>query len=246
MNFGEIEERVKSYILDLPEETDELVPDWINQAVREAEDRYNFRHMEATIQVQTVVGVRELTAPNSRYKAQRADPFLLYKNGSTREIDWAPSQSDMLRQFPEASEDPTRGAGAPQFLLEVYDEYESAYELHVYPLPDGNSDWANGEYRVRVPYWRYSVDLVDGGDTNFFTLNAPFYLIYRATSLGCEFNRDEQRGQYYLGKAEGEYQRIVGSAKRAKVGRRDELTIRTGVNGPAKTPRLGRRYYRRL
>lgn len=245
MNFAQIQSNVENYLLDLPDETQAAIPSWINEATRDAERRFNWRHMEAEIEIQTVVGVRELVNEPLRYKESRGYPYVLHQDGGRDEIQWAPSLSDMLRQVPEASIDPTKGAGEPAFLLARYDEYDDDYELSVYPLPDGRSQWANGEYRIRIPYWRYTAE-GPGLATNWFSQNLPYYLIFKAAALGFEFNRDEQRAQYFERRAEQQFKKGSGQQKRARLQGNPTLSFNVGAYGPGRRARVRRGRYRGL
>lgn len=245
MNFAEIQSNVENYLLDLPDETQAAIPGWINEATRDAERRFNWKHMEAEIEIQTVAGVRELVNEPLRYKEGRGNPFLAHKDGDNEEILWASSLQNMLRLAPESSDDTTLGAGKPQFLLALYDEYEDDFELHCYPLPDGNSDWANGEYRIRIPYWRYTAEGPTLA-TNWFSQNLPYYLIFKAAAMGFEFNRDEQRAQYWERRAEQQFKKGSGQQKRARLQGNPTLSISMGAYGPGRRPKLGRGRYRRL
>ncbi len=244
MNFAQVQTNVENYLLDLPSETQALIPDWIERAVREAEEDFNFDHMQAEARIQTVAGVRELLNEPLRYKEGRGNPYLLTSDGDREPIQWAASFEDMLAQSPESSTDTTLGADKPAFILGRYDEYDDDFELEVYPLPDGNSNWDNGEYRIRIPYWRYT-DGSSNNSTNWFTQNIPFYVIFKAAAFGFEFNRDERRAQYWEKRAMQQLRKAKGKQKRARLNGRS-LSANPGVFSPGRRPRLGRGRYRRL
>jgi hypothetical protein len=234
MNFDTIVTNVENYLLDLPAETVALVPTWVNEAIKDAEKRYNFTHMKREqLLIETTVNQRFLIAIAANWKEDRVLPYLTDNNGFTGEIDWAPSNSDMVRQY---SDDPTVDIGAPQFLLNEYDETLETYVYNVFPYPDGQSQYTNGEYRVNIPYYAYTGDL-SGSENNFITNNGEFYVIYKAVAMGMFFNRDEQRGGAYDQLAEREYKKLKNQDKRTKNQRRNELTIRTQANRAGRYPR---------
>lgn len=235
MNFATIQTKVKDYLLDLPDETELLVPEWINFVIREAEDDHNFRYMEAVEQYPTVEGNRDLGLKPDRWKDFRGYPYLIRDDGGTSEIDWAASLSDMVRQY---SDDPDVDKGAPQFLLQSEDSFD------VYPYPDGQSDYTDGEYVLDVPYWRYSAELTADVDTNWLTDNYPWYVIFAAVSKGLVFNRDEQRAAGYVGMATDQYRRAVRKDKRSRLPDRMSLSVRPRVYGPGRQPRGSRSRWR--
>jgi len=232
MDLQTARQRVQDYIIDLSAETQALIDAWINEAVNAAENRYNFRYMEQTLARETVAGVRKLDDKPALWKEAGSSPWLEYGDSAAREIEWGPSESEMLRQFSALDDE-----GQPRFLL------ETDTELHVYPLPDGQSDWPDDEYRVRVPYWSYSATLSNNADTNSLLSQAPWYVIFYAVAEGLVFNRDEQRAGVYQGKAEAQFVRARSQDKRSRLPDRMTLVPRRGTFGSAAA---GRPRYRRL
>ena len=234
MQFNDLISNVAKYLLDTPEDTTDLIPVWVNQAVEDAENRHNFRHMERTLAIVTTPNVREQVDVPALYKESRSDPFLIRNDGAVDEINWAPSRSDMIRQY---GDDPAIDIGSPQFILEIFDGSEDVTEFHSYPFPDTQSLYGDGNYRLNLPYYALSAAMVDGSDSNFITNKSQFYVIYRATHYGMLFNRDEARAIVYATQAEQQYQILKRVDKKGRVRRRDELTISLGANQPSKLPR---------
>lgn len=226
--FAQLKTRVKDYLIDVPTKTDALVGAWINRAVRVAEEQHNFRHMEALHEATTTVSTRKLDDKPSDWKENREPPYFLREDGSTREMAWSPSGTDMRRQF---DVEDTDDQGDPDFLL------ETETELHVFPFPDGASDWdSDFEYRIKVPYWAYTAELVNDGDTNWFTDKAEWYVTFFAVAEGLLFNRDTQEATLYLERAATEYGRVRTVDKRARALSPRQLVPRVGVFGPARKP----------
>lgn len=237
MNFGQIQDEVESWLLDLPDGAATRVPGWINAAIKEATTRYNFKAMEAEEAATTVDQTRELFTKPATWKARRSEPYLINQDGSVTPISWAQSESQMLRTY--AIQAPSEGntaavdEGEPRYLL----ERETTVE--VFPLPDDGSDWDNGLYRMRVPYWAHMADLSVDADTNFFTDEMPYYCIWKAVELGLEWARDEQRAERYAQRAEREFVIAKNKDKLAKLPGR--LTLETHKNVYAGEPRTGNR-----
>lgn len=239
MDLSTIRGYVKDYMVDVPSTvTNALIDAWVNEGLRKAETRHNFRYMEAQDDFTTTVSTRKLSDKPDRWKEFRGWPWYLREDGSDRQVLWAPSASDMRTQFDDADTDDD---GAPQFVLETTDE------LHVYPYPNGDSDYSDGEYRLKVPYWKRSADLSEDSDgevVNPLIGLAPWYPIWYAVHEGLLLTRDEQRAGIYLNKAEQEFKLAVGRDKRSRLPDRMTLVPRTGVYGNSLNPRnrRGRRF----
>jgi hypothetical protein len=229
--FQEIRERVESYLLDDVPETNALIPAFVNDAVRKAEEDYNLTDMKRMLEVVTIEGARVLEALPADWKQRRDDPWVEQSSGAVHEIQWAPSQSEMLRQYGNSTE---FDSGSPRFVLEEQNE------LWVYPLPDDRSSFSDGDYRLRIPYWGYSPELASNDDENYMTRKAEWYLIYYAVAEGFLKNQDERQAAIYQGKAAYRLQRFVNQDKRARLPRRMTLAPRRDVFGAGKRPRRGR------
>lgn len=234
MDFSTIKGHIREYVIDVPAETEALLDDWVNEALLDAERRHNFQHMYATESYTTTEDTRKLGDVPDNYKEPRGLPWKLFDDGQTVEFDWAASESDMIRQY---GNDNDLDDGEPEFLLEVYNQTSGKREFHLYPLPDDNSDYSDGDYRIEVPVWLYSPALADEGDTNWFTNQFPFYLIYKATYFGLLFNRDESRASAFNQLAEQMYRNAKSLDKRSKIPPRFTMPARRGVHAPSKRPR---------
>lgn len=229
MNLSAITDRVREYLLDLPQHNEILILDWINLAIRSIEDRHNFEYMQQQANFTTSEGARTLGPKPERWKAFREDPYIARADGSNMEIDWAASHSDMVRQYGDSEE---HDSGPPRFVL------EKVAGLDVYPLPDGRGDYSDGEYRIRIPYWAYSPTLHEqSSEVNWLMANYPWYIISAAVAEGMIFNRDEARAATFVGLSERERARAIATDKRSKLPRRMELTPRGRVFGPGRSPR---------
>ena len=237
MEFGQIQDEVEGWLLDLPSGVQAKVPGWINEAQRDACRRHNFRAMEEELLPVTADQQRVLVAKPDDWKEARSLPYMYRQDGSTKELDWAPSESDMIRtyaiQLPDEGNTTPADEGEPRYIL----EYPT--ELHVFPLPDDESDWDDDDYRIVIPYWKYLADLSGDNDTNWFTDNHAYYLIWKAVSIGFAYNRDEERAEYYEGKAEPFFKRLKRQDKISRIG--DRLTLSVNKDVYAARPRRGNR-----
>lgn len=227
MQNAEIKAEVESWLLDLPNGATQRVQGWVNEAIREACKRYNFRQMEATASYETVEHARELGAKPADWKENRELPYYIRQDGSTREIEWAPSESDMVRTYaidpPQEGNQAPIDEGAPRWL------YERPDTIDVYPFPDAKADWDDGNYRIIVPYWRYPEALAEDEDENFLTIEAPFYVIFKAVEMGFKWNRDTTNAAQFAVEAEMQFKRLERADKLSKFPDRINLAVHTGA-----------------
>lgn len=225
--FAQIKSRVERYLIDLPEGVSDEIDGWVNEGINTAEDRYNFRAMQATAQFTTADGVRELTKP-SDWKEMRVVPWL-DEDGHTEEIKWAPSHSEMVRMF---NQDPDLDYGKPKFLL------ETETQLIIYPYPDETSLNDDDNFIINVPYWKTLAELSADADNNYFTNAMEDYVVFFAIAEGLVFNREEERAAVYVSKAEQKFQQAMRKDKRSKLPRRLSLNVYSDVYGNTDRSRL--------
>lgn len=219
MQYSEIQDEVLRNLIDTPTAVQEGVPDYINRAMRTLQGKHNFKVMEAEIDYTTTEGTRVLSATMpTRFKEWRLEPFCLADDGTWWELTWAPNITAVRRMWSDEDE------GAPQALYEAEpstDDYVNAIE--VYPLPDGNSDYDNGEYRISVPYHAYVADLSADADSNWFTTNATEWLIFQATAEGFFTDWDENRATVWTQRAANKFDEVKMLDKRKRLGGVREL-----------------------
>lgn len=180
MTFLEIKTEVEGNIIDLPAFVTNSVPALVNAALVDIQVDHNFKVMEATLEDQlTTVSDTTLVAAPDRFKEFRGRPYYVQNTGDVRYLDYSPDKSSVLTLFPRDKTDRPR-------VLTLSDPIDEnlAMNLEVYPIPDGLSDYLDGEYRITIPYWRYVTPLASDSAVNWFTANADRYLVERATSLG--------------------------------------------------------------
>lgn len=230
MTLAELVAIVEGYLLDEVAATNALVTDFINKAIRDAEVRpHNFKHMETSATYTTTDDTQLLNALPSLWKDKRSRPFLNRNDGTRGELDWT-TENEAWRWYP-LSTIPVAENGEPEQVL------VTATEILVYPEPDEESDWGDGNYRVVVPYYAYSDELEDDADTNWWTLNAPWYVIYQATMEGLIRNREENRAGVYASMAEKQYQKVRVADARSRVSSRATLVPHRDAYARTRPPR---------
>lgn len=227
--LAQIRTKVLAYMIDQPASAVALVDGWINAGIGYAERQHNFRHMEALLEMVTVEETRVVSALPSGWKENRADPWRTDAAGATREIEWLPSENEAVRIFHDDS------TGTPAYLLERNGNIEA------WPLPDGNADHDDGEYRISAPYWKYSPDLAADGESNWLTENGLDFVLNYAVYEAMIFLREEERAAVYLrragvrdpstGRTGGYLGELIRVDKGSRLSRRINLKPRSGVFG---------------
>lgn len=225
--YQEIQDSVLRRLIDTPTAVSTEVPLLINKALVKIQSLHNFKIMQYTQAYTTTVNTRVLGARPTDWKEPRGKPFYVDELGSTYEMAYSPQRIDVQTYW--ATDD----IGEPEHLLEADpSDVAGTRSFEVWPLPDGNSDYANGEYRISVPYWRYLPALSAGGDTNWFTVNAEEWIIARATEQGFSLDWDEDRAKYWRGEAAKEWKDILLRDKYEWLAGFDTLVPHHGARAP--------------
>ena len=222
VTFLNLQDRAKVYILDLPTDVVSELPSLINDAIRAIQKGHNFRAMEASTSFTTSEGSHTL-GQITDLKEVRDLPWLEHGDGGNDELDWAQSKSQIIREFAiNAATDKSN----PAVILEA----DADGNFEVYPFPDSNSLWGDGDYRVHLPYWKYLADLSADGSSNWFTDNADLYVLYSAVSRAFALNFDEDRAERWALRAAQEQGAAVKADKRSRLTRRFTITPRRDVH----------------
>lgn len=229
--FAEIKTRVERRVIDLPTSVQNEVGTLVNEALRTIQTRHNFKVMEAESgPTVTTEDSHTLLAVPSDFKEYRKKPYVLRDDGDSYPIQVLHSRGTVIRLF---GDEANRDEGEPLVLLDAEPSDEAGTRnWEVWPYPDGNSDYSDGEYRVVVPYWKYLAALSADSDTNWFTVNAEEWLVNRATSEAFFLDWDEQRGTVWAERANAEFQKVVMRDKHFRMSGVDTLTLHLDVHAP--------------
>ena len=237
MDFATIKTEVASWLLDLPSGASSRIGDWVNEAIRQAAERHNFLGMQDGGTYSTTNEDRTLTEKPANWKELRGDPFLIHQDGTTTPLTFTPSISDLLTrygaQLPAEGNTTPADIGTPRYLI------EGSTHLFVYPIPDDESDWDNGLYRIEVRHWALPATLVQDTDENFLTVDCPYYCIFKAASLGFRWNKDRDSATEFEVEAEKQFKSFRRRDRMGRVPDRLTIPIYKGANG--RIPRTGRR-----
>lgn len=237
--FATLKTRVQARLIDVTPTITTEISELINSAIRAAEDLYNYKIMRAELAYTTTIGDHRLpdtgTSIPTDWKESRADPYLRMGEAGiqgTKRIAWAASEEEMVKLF---SKDDPNDKGQSIF---VYEKFEDGI-FEVYPFPDGQSQWTDGEYRIVIPYWKMLPELADDADENWFTTNMDAYIKAEATAQGFLLNWDEERASVYLRLSEKERRSAEAKEAKTKIPRNITLIPKRDVNAPT----TGRRIY---
>lgn len=225
--YLELQNEVKTKLIDTPTAIQTIAPKLVNRALKTLQ-AHNFMVMEAEQAYVTVLNQRSLGSLPGDFKEFRGEPWMQqFTSAKVRPITVATSREGLLRAI-----DPD-DTGWPHAVLNGMPTTLGVRTLEVYPLPDGLSDYTDGEYRITLPYWRYMVDLSAPGDTNWFTINAEEYIVYKAVAEGFAMDWDEQRSAVWEQKAELERKKVIKIDKMLQVSAmRTMVPHYKGVNSP--------------
>lgn len=207
-NFGSIKARVARRMVDSTTAFTAEIGDFVNDAFKEVQDRYNFPWMKAVASYTTAVGTRTLGPTPTDYKSWREHPYLLQNtDGTSIPLVMVRSQAAALAGIADQ-----RKNRPEQIVQDMEDVNQSTgtTNLFVYPLPDGVSDYTDGEYRVKVPYWRTYPDMVNDGDQNPATLdrNIAKFMLEWAMYLSFPMDWNDGRAEVWRQMAERTWVRI--------------------------------------
>lgn len=227
-NFQDLQDRVKTYLIDVPTSISTLAPSLVNEALTKLQAKHNFKVMKAEFLINTQTAQRILAPIPENFKEFRERPYYVEELGLTRWVNIAPNEA-AAEAYRSTTDD-----GSPQFILEGLLNEDGSGNWEIYPLPDTNSDYTDGEYRLVIPYWKYLQRLSANSDQNWFTNFDPAieWIVASATAEGFAINEDEDRAQYWEGKAQKKWDDVLLISKRQALAGFDTLVPYTGARSP--------------
>lgn len=229
--FVAIQARVNRRVIDLPSAVVAEVPRLVNVALHKLQQKHDFKIMEQEIAAFTLLNTHPLLAtiggsaltigPNNiNVKKWRGEPwYLTFNEGSPRRLSWANSREDIWGSIPQGGAT-VLSASYPAIVLEEMPDDTGTRTLSVYPLPDGASDYADGEYRITIPAWRYLPALVNDADHNWFTdqVSGEEFIVRWAAGEAFALNWDFQKYGVLTAQSEIHFKDLVKDDKLARLG----------------------------
>lgn len=234
-DFATIQKRVLRQVenkFDLPEALLVELPSVVNEQIRRAIDMHPWRCTQTVHSVITTVATRTLGVLPTNWRSRSWRPYYVHFSGAVTHIQWALSHEDVTQMFSDMPDD----KGAPQYVF----DRSAAGDLAVYPFPDGESDYGDGEYRIGIPYTKYLAALVNATDTNWFTDNAENFLVYASVgellarlqqgeAVAWMLTEDPTRAP--RSQADREFRRILRIDKLSQIATNPTITPRRDVYG---------------
>lgn len=230
--LAEIRARVLSIVIDQTAAVLAAVDDEIRSAQRRAEDRHGFWVMETGVNYTTTEDDVNLGSKPSLYARRMDQPFAFDGLGGVWPLEMVSTVIETVKSFDLSP----LTKGRPQLIEEKTDEFL------VYPKPDNLAPagplFSDGNYRIRVPYYKREATLSADLDTNWFSENAADYLTWRAAQELLDLNRDNAEMLKYTAKAEGELRRLIRDDKKARFAKDFVLRPRRDVQSQFRQVRM--------
>lgn len=228
--FLDLQNRVSERVIDLPPTVQAQVPALINEAIRSAQRKYNFRAMEGSATLITAVGTLTPT-PNviANFKEYKdKGPYMLRNLIKAKQQLEVTADDAALAALADIN-----NPDEPDFIISAVDPTSGATTFTIYPYPDGLSDWPDGNYRIVVPYYSYSVPLSAPADQNWFTNFMDDYIYRQATGNAFALDWDYNSMALWLQQADVYYKEAKNADKMTRLAGTDTFVpMWQGANQP--------------
>ena len=231
--YLELQNRVLTRLIDVPTAVTAEVPTLVNNALSELQTRHNFLIMRETFETGTTIATRALVdAVPADWKTWRKRPYVKERYGS---ISWLKVAENIEDAEGYYGHDNTIDLGSPKAIGIDDPAEDGSSTFLIYPYPDGNALWGDGEYDIIIPYWKYVTPLSANGDENWFTNNVhcEWFIVNYAVAEGFRLNWDFQKAEAYDVLAEAAYQKARVLDKMKVLGGMTTLVPHMGAEEPA-------------
>jgi len=234
--YGQLQSLVEKIIIDLPTTVSAEVGALINAAQRELQRRHDFKVCEAVSSVfETVTETELLGSVPSDWHKWRGYPINIDVNGGVSDLGIANSRQDAEREWGsiqggEHTIETMIGPPKILFIGEPTSEAGAA-SFYVRYIPDEESEYDDGNYRIQVPYWKFLTALSADGDTNWFTVNGEYAIAYLAAAEGFALDWDEERAAIWAQKAAIKVKEVIDLDKRLRFAQIDTLVPNPDAHG---------------
>lgn len=207
--FAEVKDSVAKLVLEQNSEVIGQIDDFVKRAQEVFEDGFGLPVLQKDTSFQTVNGLGFGGPLPTDFNRLREPLAILHKDTSLTSMSQI-TRSDVIAN--KKLSDPTWGQPS-EFLIDHPNDLFLLFPTPNIPSDGGYLD--TGKYTIAVYYWGREATLSDDADTNWFTLNARYALIWEAAALAFEFNSDPI-ATYWFARAKGERRRLRAKFKRAK------------------------------
>lgn len=214
-----LQEDVQAILIDSPSAVTSRIARLVNWGKKRCQQLYNFEVMKAELAANTTLATRNLVAVPSDFKEYRDKPYFLRADGTKGKMEIATNRERLLFDYGNTD------LSYPQYILRAEPtNVAGATFWEAWPLPDGNSDYTAapaGEYRVKIPYWKFLPDFAVNGDTDWIAENAEWAIIYYACAKGFELDWDVEKNAEYIAKGKAELEEVKRIDKTLKLSQTD-------------------------
>lgn len=230
MTFIDLQNRVSTRVIDLPPAVQAEVPALINEAIRSAQRKHNYRAMEQSVVMTTAINSLSPTPNTVANFKEYMDkgPYLQQYLVKAKRYVTTTGPDASLAILSDIN-NPTE----PRFLINGVNPLSSVVSFSIAPYPDINSDWPDGNYRIVLSYYAFTPKLVNSGDTNWFVDNADDYIIREATGQAFALDWDYNSMALWLQQADVKLKEVVKADKMNRISSVDALVpFWQGANQP--------------
>lgn len=213
MAFIDIKTAVLTNLIDLPAAVSAAVPKLINNAIRNAERRYNFKYMEVETGFSTVVGTLFVGSIINFKEYRDQGPYVRRMSSPAYLLGVVGDNGDVQRELTLGTSYPSW----PKYISNSNADVNNKYNFNIWPYPDALSDWPDGSYQVYIPHYRYSAALVADADTNWLVNNADDYIIAKATAEGFKKDWDYNAAAVWTQDAENLFMEVRTTDKKLRL-----------------------------
>lgn len=224
MTFGTICARVRGQVIDLPTFVTNQVPNYVRTSIKKLQTRHNFLVMDKVFAAVTTVNVATIGNVPSDWKEWRSFPYYITNDGRARKLQMHTPHEGIYPMIRETEVNPPRVIT----LSPAFDD-NGGRSMNLSPIPDGSSDYSDGEYRIFIPYRRYLGDLSNDNDANWFSVNAEEYIFHFASNLAFAADWDYDHAAVEQQLAENEYKEIVLADKHLRLSDVQNLVVHKDV-----------------
>lgn len=226
--FLAIKTDVAQLIIDLPANVQSAVGTLVNGAIRSMQRGYNYRAMEASNTFVTAEGSLALGTIANFKEYRDKGPYMLRQLSRSKKILTALS-TDVDMAVLSNVDFPLE----PEFVINSVNQSTGVWTFTLAPYPDTNSDWDDGNYRIIIPSYVYTSDLVNDGDHNWFTDNAADYITYKAVAEGFARDWDYDSMAIWLQRASEKFKEVRKADMSSRLSSVDSLVpMWRGANQP--------------
>lgn len=216
--FLELQTNVQAFVIDLPPTVTAAVPRLVNDAIRSVQRKYNFKEMEQLVVFPTVANTITLGNITNFKEYRDQGPYVYNNTTRARKLTTTTGPDAHMAIFQTQP-------GRPELISFGISGTTTTYTFSIYPYPDTNSDFADGNYQIVIPYYGFTASLVNSSDTNWFTNNMDDYIIEKAVGEAFGLDWDNDNMAIHLQRADEKFKEAKKADKTKRIAGVNELAV---------------------